>query len=178
MNDLPSIGDLEAQIQPQEGDIYVIEVRGDRYNIYRHDGEQWRYQINWGEEDTQALVSPMQFLGETKGHRRYYRPTGTTSLSEARKEKEEEDAAKIQRLEVLANDSEHLRISALEVAGSILHASEEEVVAQLINELDEDVVEEGGALYEAYERLFQAIAKEVVKIGRELQEQAKEEQQS
>jgi hypothetical protein len=80
--------------------------------------------------------------------------------------------ATIQRLDALAHDNEHLRRAALRMAGSILQASEEEVVEQLVIELDEDIVEEGGDLYNAYEVLYTAIAKEVVKLGRELSQQA------
>jgi hypothetical protein len=80
--------------------------------------------------------------------------------------------ATIQRLEVLAHDQQHVRISALRMAGSLLQASEQGVVKQLVNELDEEIVKEGGALYTAYEQLYVAIAKEVGRLGRELQEQA------
>jgi hypothetical protein len=66
--------DQEAY-QPQEGDIYIIEVRLERYTIHRWDGESWQ-QLGAGhsEQDILALVAPMQFLGESKGHRLYYRP--------------------------------------------------------------------------------------------------------
>lgn len=84
-----------------------------------------------------------------------------------------EDAAKIRSLEALANDKQHLRKSALRMAGSLLQASEQEVVEQLVNDLHEDIVEEGSDLYNAYEALYLAIAKEVVRIGRELSQQAK-----
>ncbi len=44
--------------QPIAGDMYILEIRS-------------------GKEDIQALIAPMQFLGKSKGKRRYYRPTGT-----------------------------------------------------------------------------------------------------
>jgi hypothetical protein len=84
-----------------------------------------------------------------------------------------EHEAELQRLEALVQDKPPIRTSALWRAGSILHTSEQEVVGQLINEMEEAMVEEGGDLYTAYEALYRAIAKEVVQIGRELSEQAK-----
>jgi hypothetical protein len=83
-----------------------------------------------------------------------------------------EESAEIQRLKALVNGKPHLRTSALWMAGSILQASEEEVVGQLINGMEEDIVEEGGALYNAYEGLYRVIAKEFVQIVRELSQQA------
>lgn len=62
--------------QPSPGDFYTLEVRAGRWVIHRYDGESWQQLgAGHGEQDIQALVTPMQLLGETPGHRRYYRPT-------------------------------------------------------------------------------------------------------
>jgi hypothetical protein len=58
-NELPSIGDLEAPIQPQESDLYILYTRYDRSTIYRHIGQQWECQISWNEQGTNALMAPM-----------------------------------------------------------------------------------------------------------------------
>ena len=63
------------EYQPQEGDIYTLAVHEGRYIIRRYDGVNWE-QLGGGhsEQDIAALVAPMQFVGESKGHRWYYRP--------------------------------------------------------------------------------------------------------
>jgi hypothetical protein len=86
---------------------------------------------------------------------------------------EGDDQAKIERLHALANDQQHIRRNALRIAGYLLQASEEDAIQNELNSLDEEIVEDGGELYQAYEQLFQAFADEVVKIGRELSQQAK-----
>ncbi len=67
---------LEKQIQPEEGDIYTLEIRAGHFTAHRYTGEQWEQIAALSEQDTQQLVQPMHFLGESKGKRRYYRPTG------------------------------------------------------------------------------------------------------
>jgi|GraSoi_2013_60cm_1033757.scaffolds.fasta_scaffold06908_1 hypothetical protein len=64
--------------QPIAGDMYILEIRSGRFIIHRYDGQIWQ-QLGAGhsKEDIQALIAPMQFLGKSKGKRRYYRPTGT-----------------------------------------------------------------------------------------------------
>ena len=69
---------IEAATQPvwRTGDIYIVEVRTGVFTIHRYDGESWD-QLGAGhtEQDIQTLVASMEFLGEGKGKRRYYRPT-------------------------------------------------------------------------------------------------------
>ena len=68
----------EQEYQPQEGDIYTLAVREGRYIIRRYDGVNWeQLGATWYEQDINDLASRMQFLWESPGHRRYYRPTGT-----------------------------------------------------------------------------------------------------
>ena len=67
----------EQQPEPMAGDIYIQEVRAGRFTIHRYDGQNWQ-QLggSFSEQEIKALVAPMQFLFESKGFRRYYRPTG------------------------------------------------------------------------------------------------------
>jgi len=62
--------------QPMDGDLYIVEVRTGRFTMYRYSFQSWE-QLGAGhsKQDVEALVAPMQFLGESKGFRRYYRPT-------------------------------------------------------------------------------------------------------
>jgi hypothetical protein len=60
----------------QEGDIYIIGTRVDHYNVFRYQGEAWEQIAHFNEQEVRALVAPMQFIGESQGHREYYRPTG------------------------------------------------------------------------------------------------------
>lgn len=62
--------------QPLEGDIYTLEVRAGRFTIHRYDGQSWQ-QLGAGhsEQDIQALISRMDYLGRSRGYREYYRPT-------------------------------------------------------------------------------------------------------
>jgi len=70
---------LEQQIHPEEGDIYTLEVRAERFTIHRYNSNTWEQQgSGLSREDIATLVHSMQFLGETKGKRRYYRPAGVT----------------------------------------------------------------------------------------------------
>ena len=63
--------------QPMDGDLYIQEVRAGRFTIYRYSFQSWE-QLGAGhsEQDIKAMIAPMQLLGESVGHRRYYRPTG------------------------------------------------------------------------------------------------------
>lgn len=63
-----------ADYQPVEGDIYIQEVRAGRFTIHRFDGEHWSQMTTIDEQERQALISVMQFLGSGKGRRRYHRP--------------------------------------------------------------------------------------------------------
>ncbi len=62
--------------QPMDGDLYIQEVRTGRFTIYRYSFGSWE-QLGAGhsEQDIKTLVGPMEFLGESKGFRRYYRPS-------------------------------------------------------------------------------------------------------
>ena len=61
--------------QPESGDLYIQEVKAGRFTIYRYSFGSWE-QLGAGhsEQDIKKLVEPMQFLGENKGKRQYYRP--------------------------------------------------------------------------------------------------------
>ena len=67
--------DQEAY-QPIAGDLSIQEVRAGRFTIHRYDGQSWQ-QLGAGhnEQDIKALVAPMEFLGESKDKRQYYRPS-------------------------------------------------------------------------------------------------------
>ena len=56
------------------GDLYIQEVRVDHFTIHRYTGENWEH-LGGGhcEQDIKTLTASMQFLGESKGFRRYYR---------------------------------------------------------------------------------------------------------
>src|SRR5260221_13557398 len=64
--------------QPISGDMYILEIRSGRFIIHRHDGRICQ-QLGAGHSkgDIQALIAPMQFLGKSKGKKRYSRPTRT-----------------------------------------------------------------------------------------------------
>ena len=68
--------------QPQEGDLYIQEVRAGRFTIHRYDGEIWE-QLGAGhsEQDIKTLVAPMTFLSESRSKRQYYRPTASQEES-------------------------------------------------------------------------------------------------
>jgi hypothetical protein len=62
--------------QPQEGDLYIQEVRDGRFTIHRYDGQTWeQLGAGYSEQDIKTLIAPMAFLGESKGKRQYYRPS-------------------------------------------------------------------------------------------------------
>ncbi len=76
--------------QPIDGDLYIQEVRTGHFTIHRYSFQSWE-QLGAGhsEQDIQVMTAPMQFLWESEGHRRYYRPTGrdaTSTSLEARAE--------------------------------------------------------------------------------------------
>lgn len=66
---------LPEDYQPLIGDIYTLEVRAGRFTIHRFDGERWeQLGAGYSKQDLDGLISVMQFLGESKGKRHYYRP--------------------------------------------------------------------------------------------------------
>jgi hypothetical protein len=76
MSEQPDWQILEAQVGPEEGDVFTLETDG-RFTLSRYQGGQWE-QVGGDHNatDIEILVRPLQFLGESKGRRRYYRPTG------------------------------------------------------------------------------------------------------
>ncbi len=66
----------QEEYQPTAGDIYIQEVRTGRFTIHRYDGQNWQpLGAGHREQDILALVASMEFLGEGKGKRQYYRPS-------------------------------------------------------------------------------------------------------
>ena len=65
----------QATYQPQEADIYIQEVRAGRFTIHRYQSGRWeRIEPVYSKQELEGLISVMQFLGESKSKRRYYRP--------------------------------------------------------------------------------------------------------
>jgi hypothetical protein len=64
----------QGEYQPIADDIYIQAVRAGRFNVHWHDGQAWQQLISISEQEAQALVAPMQFIGESKSKRQYYRP--------------------------------------------------------------------------------------------------------
>ncbi len=80
-----------------------------------------------------------------------------------------EKQAHITRIKTLANDKQYIHYQALHLASAYLQGSERELIESEIANLD-DEIREDRELYEAYEALIEAMAREAVQIGRNLAE--------
>jgi uncharacterized protein YutD len=79
----------------------------------------------------------------------------------------DEKQAELKRIEALASDTEHIRKSALHLAGLYLRGAEEEIVEQKLSTLDDEILEDE-QISMAYRTLIESLAREVVKIADEL----------
>ncbi len=78
--------------------------------------------------------------------------------------------AHIKHVKSLANDKQYIHRQALHLAAAYLQGSEQALIESEIANLD-DTIREDRELYEAYEALIEAMAREAVQIGRKLAEQ-------
>ena len=61
---------------PEVDDIYILEVKAGRFTVHRYYEWDWeQLGASFSEQEITTLTAPMRFLFETKGFRRYYRPT-------------------------------------------------------------------------------------------------------
>lgn len=60
--------------EPLAGDIYLQEVRVGRYTTHRYDGQSWEQVAALSEQEARTLTARMEFVYESRGKRRYYRP--------------------------------------------------------------------------------------------------------
>lgn len=84
-----------------------------------------------------------------------------------------EKETRIEQLEALAQDTQHIRRNALRLAGLYLQGVKDEMMEDEVGKLDEEEVEDT-EVYAAHEALLERIIDEVVKIGEELSQQAKQ----
>jgi len=65
---------LDNMYFPLEGDIFTLETNISYRNFYQYNVKDWKQLANMSDKDVKALVSSMQFLGESIGYLKYYRP--------------------------------------------------------------------------------------------------------
>ncbi len=81
----------------------------------------------------------------------------------------EDKRAHIKRVAALTQDKAYIHYQALHLASAYLQGAEKEIIESEIANLD-DTIRDDRELYEAYEALIEAMAKEAVQIGRNLAE--------
>jgi hypothetical protein len=65
---------LPTDYQPDQGDVYIQEVKAGRFTIHRFYNGEWAQWAALSAQEAQLLVDPMHPLGRTQSMRLYYRP--------------------------------------------------------------------------------------------------------
>lgn len=78
-----SAGELEIPLpsnyQAQEGDTYILKLWVDQWEIRRYSGTVWQKIQHFFDNEQDIMffaLAGMQYLGSSRNHRHYYRPTG------------------------------------------------------------------------------------------------------
>src|SRR5256885_13759654 len=98
-----------------------------------------------------AMQNMNEFLTDKKQQKRRPRATKQKVLMN-----NDEKQAKLKRIETLVGGAEHMRTSALHLAGLYLRGAEGEIVEQELSKLDEEILEDED-LFTTYETLFRFI---------------------
>lgn len=70
---------LPSDYQPKVGDIYILKLWVDQFEVKRYNGTEWKEIQHFfsSEQDvTTFVLAGMRYIGSSRNHRHYHRPSG------------------------------------------------------------------------------------------------------